>query len=219
MSSITKLRSLFEKDGGASYSNEYEVTMNFDSNKNTTLLNNFKIYGFESFGDGGAFSNMMFLCDEASLPGTFAATQEIDGVFGGRLIQYPHGRLYNDLRLSFIQTNEMNPQKFFEAWFGTIFPERELNAADEVIINDVNRRLSRSNVTTLRYYDEIVCPTMTVTKSFKSRSSYKGGVSCKYDIVNVYPYTIETVPLAYGASTLNKLKVSFRYEKHVATFY
>ena len=219
MSSITKLRSLFEQDGGASYSNEYEVTMNFDSNKNTTLLNNFKIYGFESFGDGGTFSNMMFLCDEASLPGSFAATQEIDGLFGGRLIQYPHAKLYNDLRLSFIQTNEMSPQKFFEAWFGTIFPERELNAADEVIINDVNRRLSRSNVTTLRYYDEIVCPTMTVTKSFKSRSSYKGGVSCKYDIVNVYPYTIETVPLAYGASTLNKLKVSFRYEKHVATFY
>lgn len=219
MSSITKLRSLFEKDGGASYSNEYEVTMNFDSNKNTTLLNNFKIYGFESFGDGGTFSNMMFLCDEASLPGSFAATQEIDGLFGGRLIQYPHAKLYNDLRLSFIQTNEMSPQKFFEAWFGTIFPERELNAADEVIINDVNRRLSRSNVTTLRYYDEIVCPTMTVTKSFKSRSSYKGGVSCKYDIVNVYPYTIETVPLAYGASTLNKLRVSFRYEKHVATFY
>ena len=117
MSSITKLRSLFEKDGGASYSNEYEVTMNFDSNKNTTLLNNFKIYGFESFGDGGAFSNMMFLCDEASLPGSFAATQEIDGLFGGRLIQYPHAKLYNDLRLSFIQTNEMNPQKFFEAWF------------------------------------------------------------------------------------------------------
>jgi len=27
------------------------------------------------------------------------------------------------------------------------------------------------------------------------------------------------VPLAYGASTLNKLRVSFRYEKHVVIFY
>lgn len=219
MSSITKLRSLFEADKGASYSNEYEVTMNFDTSKNAKLLENLRIYGFESFGDGSAFSNMMFLCDEATLPGTFAATQEIDGLFTGRLIQYPHGKLYNDLRFSFIQTNEMNPQKFFEAWFGTIFPERGVSTTSEITVNDVQSRLNRANPTTIRFYDEIVCPIITVTKSYKSSSSYKGGQSCKYEIVNAYPYTIESVPLAYGASTLNKLKVSFRYEKHVATFY
>ena len=149
MASITRLRSLFEQDKGASYGNEYEVTMNFDSSKNAQLLSNLKIYGFESFGASSAFDNMMFLCDEASLPGTFAATQEIDGLFTGRLIQYPHGKLYNDFRLSFIMTNEHNPQKFFEAWFGTIFPERELSADNEVVINDVNKKLTRSNVTTL----------------------------------------------------------------------
>lgn len=219
MSSITRLRSLFDRDKGASYGNEYEVTMNFDTTKNAKLLNNLRIYGFESFGASSAFDNMMFLCDEASLPGTFAATQEIDGLFAGRLIQYPHGKLYNDFRLSFIMTNEVNPQKFFEAWFYSIFPERSINGQGEIISNDVNNRLNFSNATTIRFYEEIVCPQITVTKSFKDRSSYKGGKSCKYDIVNAYPYTIESVPLGYGASTLNKLKVSFRYEKHVATFY
>ena len=219
MSSITRLRSLFDRDKGASYGNEYEVTMNFDTTKNAKLLNNLRIYGFESFGASSAFDNMMFLCDEASLPGTFAATQEIDGLFAGRLIQYPHGKLYNDFRLSFIMTNEHNPQKFFEAWFYSIFPERSINGQGEIISNDVNNRLNFSNATTIRFYEEIVCPQITVTKSFKDRSSYKGGQSCKYDIVNAYPYTIESVPLGYGASTLNKLKVSFRYEKHVATFY
>lgn len=219
MSSITRLRSLFDRDKGASYGNEYEVTMNFDTTKNAKLLNNLRIYGFESFGASSAFDNMMFLCDEASLPGTFAATQEIDGLFAGRLIQYPHGKLYNDFRLSFIMTNEVNPQKFFEAWFYSIFPERSINGQGEIISNDVNNRLNFSNATTIRFYEEIVCPQITVTKSFKDRSSYKGGQSCKYDIVNAYPYTIESVPLGYGASTLNKLKVSFRYEKHVATFY
>ena len=193
--------------------------MNFDTTKNAKLLNNLRIYGFESFGASSAFDNMMFLCDEASLPGTFAATQEIDGLFAGRLIQYPHGKLYNDFRLSFIMTNEVNPQKFFEAWFYSIFPERSINGQGEIISNDVNNRLNFSNATTIRFYEEIVCPQITVTKSFKDRSSYKGGQSCKYDIVNAYPYTIESVPLGYGASTLNKLKVSFRYEKHVATFY
>jgi hypothetical protein len=216
MSSITKLRGIFERDRGASYSNEYEV--NFSRFTEGALTKNLSTAGFTNFvGSETAFQNMMFLCDEASLPGTFAATQEIDGIFGGTMIQYPHGKLYNDLRLSFIQTNEMLPQKFFEAWFYSIFPERALNTKEEIAINSSGRE-TRSNVVTIQYYDEIVC-NMSITKSFKDSSSYKGGKSMEYEIVNAYPYTIESVPLAYGASTLNKLRVSFRYEKHVAKFY
>jgi len=216
MSSITKLRGIFERDKGASYSNEYEV--NFSSFTEGALTKNLSTAGFTNFvGSETALQNMMFLCDEASLPGTFAATQEIDGIFGGTMIQYPHGKLYNDLRLSFIQTNQMLPQKFFEAWFYSMFPERALNSKEEVAINS-SAREERSNVVTIQYYDEIVC-NMRITKSFKDSSSYKGGKSFEYEIINAYPYTIESVPLAYGASTLNKLRVSFRYEKHVAKFY
>jgi hypothetical protein len=213
MSSITKLRGIFEKDKGASYSNEYEV--NFSSFTTGVLTENLKAAGFGNLsGSETAFQNMMFLCDEASLPGTFAATQQIDGLYGGTLIQYPHAKLYNDLRLSFIQTNEMLPQKFFEAWFYSMFPERSLNSKEKIAINSSGRE-ERSNVVTIQYYDEIVC-NMSITKSFKNSSSYKGGKSIEYEIINAYPYTIESVPLAYGASTLNKLRVSFRYEKHVA---
>lgn len=206
---ITRLRSIFESDKGASYSNEYEVSFGPFSEKVQTNLTRM---GFSS-NISGSTQNMMFLCDEAQLPGTFAATQEIDGIYAGRMIQYPHGRLYNDLRLSFIQTNECNPQKFFEAWFNTIFPERELNGTTELAFNDTKRKI-RSNVATLNYYDDIVCNEMTIKKTFKNRTAYNGGESCGYDIINVYPYSIESVPLAYGASTLNKLRVSFRYEKH-----
>lgn len=216
--SLTRLKGIFEKDKGASYSNEFEVKFKF-GDKNSTLLNNLKEYGFISFGSGSAFDNLMFLCDEAALPGSFAATNEIDGMFTGRLIQYPHGRLYNDFRLSFIETNEMNAQKFFEAWFGTIFPQRKLNTGDSVEIDNISSLSDRSNVIALEYYDSIVCPSIEVIKTYKNRSSYNGGKSCKYDIINAYPYTIESVPLAYGASTLNRLRVQFRYEKHVVTFY
>jgi len=215
MSSITKLRGIFERDRGASYSNEYEV--NFTT-IGDGLTENLKTAGFTNFvGSETALQNMLFLCDEASLPGTFAATQEIDGIFGGTMIQYPHGKLYNDLRLSFIQTNEMLPQKFFEAWFYSIFPERALNTKEEIALNSSGRE-TRSNVITLQFYEDIVC-NMSITKSFKDSSSYKGGKSIEYEIINAYPYSIESVPLAYGASTLNKLRVSFRYEKHVAKFY
>tara|TARA_B100002019_G_scaffold290632_1_gene308755 strand:- start:160 stop:804 length:645 start_codon:yes stop_codon:yes gene_type:complete len=209
MSAITKLRSIFDGDKGASYSNEYEVEF---AAMPALVQKNLTSVGFTS-ATSPASQNMLFLCDEAQLPGTFAATQEIDGLYGGRLIQYPHARLYNDLRLSFIQTNECNPQKFFEAWFSAIFPEFSLNQGQEIAFNN-SKRIERTNVSALNYYDDIVCNQMTITKTFKNRAANNGGKSVGYDIKNVYPYSIESVPLAYGASTLNKLRVSFRYEKH-----
>ena len=222
--SISRLRGIFNTDRGGSYSNEYEVNFSFlqptaDSNNNKSILERLKYYGFNTSSSSGVYSDMMFLCDEASLPGTFAATNEVDGVYAGRLIQYPHAKLYNDIRLSFIQTNQMNPQKFFEAWMGGMFPEYGVDNATEIQPAERTRRRAVSNTVGLRYYKEMVCPKLTVTKSYKDSTGPSGQNSCYYDMFNVYPYSIESVPLSYGASTLNKLRVSFRYEKHVVIFY
>ena len=217
--SISKLRGIFNTDKGASYSNEYEVNFSFDTTNNAEILSRLQYYGFNLTASDGAYDNMMFLCDEASLPGTFTATQEVDGVYAGRLIQYPHAKLYNDMRLSFIQTNQLNPQKFFEAWMGGMFPEYGLDDTTEIQPAERNRRRAIPNTVGLRYYENMVCPKLTVTKSYKDKTGPSGQNSCYYDMFNVYPYSIESVPLSYGASTLNKLRVSFRYEKHVVIFY
>lgn len=213
MADLTKIKSIFNSDKGASLSNEYEVTFSFTDSetKNQNLLFNLKRAGFSSFSDGSAYSNMMLMCDEASLPGTFAATNEIDGIYVGRMIQYPQARVYNDFRLSFIMTNECNPSKFFEAWMNTIFVERDIV---NLVPRSDQRRKQRENITTLAYYDTIVCPEMTIVKTFKTKDGNNQGKSLQYDMINAYPYNVESVPLGYGASTLNKLRVSFRYEKH-----
>lgn len=217
--SISRLRGIFNTDLGGSYSNEYEVNFSFDTSLNSEILKRLKYYGFNpSSTSSGAYSDMMFLCDEASLPGTFAATNEVDGVYAGRLIQYPHAKLYNDLRLSFIQTNQLNPSKFFEAWMGGMFPEYGIDDVTEIQPAERNRRRQVSNTVGLRYYNEMTC-NMRVQKTYKNSTDPSGQNSCYYDMFNVYPYSIESVPLAYGASTLNKLRVSFRYEKHVVIFY
>ncbi len=221
--SISRLRGIFNTDRGGSYSNEYEVNFTFDDTLNSDILSRLKYYGFNpSSSSDGAYSDMMFLCDEASLPGTFAATNEIDGVYGGRLIQYPHAKLYNDIRLSFIQTNQLNPQKFFEAWMGGMFPEVSMNAtagSGEILPAERDRRITITNTVGLRYYNEMCCTNIRVQKTYKNRTDPSGENSCYYDMIRAYPYSIESVPLAYGASTLNKLRVSFRYEKHVVIFY
>ena len=219
--SISKLRGIFNTDKGASYSNEYEVNFTFDNSLNSEILSRLNYYGFNpSSSSEGAYSDMMFLCDEASLPGTFAATNEVDGVYAGRLIQYPHAKLYNDMRLSFIQTNQLNPQKFFEAWMGGMFPEYSMNQSGggEILPAERERRRTVTNTVGLRYYNEMTC-NMRVQKTYKNSTDPSGENSCYYDMINAYPYSIESVPLSYGASTLNKLRVSFRYEKHVVIFY
>ena len=221
MASLTKIKSIFDRDRGGSYSNEYEMNLIIKSGgpvEASAVKAGFIERNFE-----GKFQNMLLLCDEAQLPGSFAATNEIDGIYTGRMIQYAHGRLYNDMRLSFIQTNELNPQKFFESWFSAMFPEFGLNNLKEtetfVAPKQMggSNRLERSNIVAIEYHDDIVCD-MIVTKTFKDNKANNGGESIQYRFVNVYPYSIESVPLSYGASTLNKLRVAFRYEKHVAVF-
>lgn len=218
-SSLTKFKSIFEKDKGASLSNEFEVDIRFSSSKNAEVIANLAKNGFSSFTNTeSAYKNMMLLCDEASIPGQYAATQEIDGLYTGRLIQYPHGKLYNDFSLSFIMTNEELPLKFFETWFYSIFPERRLNEDRKIDYGNKIDRGERTNIVTLSYYDNITCDLLEVRKFHKTQFAANGQVTSTHKMYRAYPYSIESIPLAYGPSVLNKFRVQFRYEKHVQEY-
>lgn len=210
--SVSRLRSIINSQKGASYANEYQVKFYFNGVENKELVLDLESVGLNST----KIDDMMFLCDEASLPGSFAATNEIDGLYVGRLIQYPNAKLYNDFALSFIQTNELNPSKFFDVWFYHMFPELQISGSEEpldylVASKDIG---ARTNATLVNFYDKTVCDKIEVKKVYKSKTGPSGEFSVGYYLYNAYPYTIESVPLAYGASTLNKLRVQFRYEKH-----
>ena len=216
---IQTIRSIFNADKGGSYSNEYEVRFIFDPVQNAGLITDLSAAGFNvNSPSTGALGNMMLLCDEASLPGSFVATNEIDGLYAGRLINYPQARLYNDLSLSFIMTNELQPAKFFDIWMYYMFPEYKLNDGTIIPYDQKSLRSSRSNITTINYYDRCKCNGIEIRKIYKTQYAPNGGLSATYQVFNAYPYTIETVPLAYGPSVLNKLRVQFRYEKYVANF-
>lgn len=210
---ISKLRSIVEKDKGIAYSNEYEVTFSISSSRLNTVLQD---AGFSST-TSTAFTDMVFLCDEASLPGQYAATNEIDGMFTGRMIQFAHGKLYNDFSLSFILTNQANPIKYFDAWFKFMFPEYGLNSGGRISETDTANRALRNNVTGVNYYDDFTCDHIKVRKFYKTPDAANGGNSIVYKLYKAYPFNIETVPLAYGPSTVSKLRVNFKYEKYVIT--
>lgn len=218
LDTIQKIRSIFNSDKGGSYANEFEVKIRFDGVANKGLLSDLQTAGFSTLASEGAFTNMLLLCDEASLPGQFSATNEMDGLYTGRLIQYPQAKLYNDFSLSFILTNELNPSKFFDIWMYYMFPEYGLMSGEQVSYFDATRRSERSNIVSVNYYDRCICDHIEVKKIYKTPSAPNAGVSATYKMFKAYPYTMETVPLAYGPAVLNKLRVQFRYEKHTATF-
>ena len=218
LDTIQRIRSIFNSDKGGSYANEFEVQISFNPTSNKGLIDDLRTAGFNVNASEGAVKNMFLLCDEASLPGQFSATNEIDGLYTGRLIQYPQAKLYNDFSLSFIQTNKLNPSKFFDIWMYYMFPEYDLNSGDELSYFDRNKRSQRTNITSVNYYDRCICDFIEVKKMYKNSSAPNGGVSATYKMFKAYPYTIETIPLSYGPSVLNKLRVQFRYEKHVSFF-
>jgi hypothetical protein len=210
---ISKLRSIVEKDKGMAYSNEYEVTFSISSTRLNDVLSS---AGFSST-TSAAFTDMVFLCDEASLPGQYAATNEIDGMFTGRMIQFAHGKLYNDFSLSFMLTNQANPVKYFNAWFSFMFPEFGLNSGGRISETDSANRALRNNVVGVNYYDDFTCDFIKVRKFYKTPDAANGGNSIVYKLYKAYPFNMETIPLAYGATTLSKLRVNFKYEKFVVT--
>lgn len=215
---IDTVRGIFNSDRGGSYSNEFEVKINFDSIKNKGLIDDLSTAGFSVNSSVGAMTNMMLLCDEASLPGQFSATNEMDGLFSGRLMQYPQAKLYNDFSLSFILTNKVNPSKFFDIWMYYMFPEYGLNSGEVISYFDRTKRSERSNITTVNYYDRSVCDNIEVKKIYKTNFAPNGATSIRYKMLKAYPYTMETIPLSYGPAVLNKLRVQFRYEKHVSFY-
>jgi len=218
LDTIQRIRSIFNSDKGGSYANEFEVKISFNPVANKGLIDDLSAAGFNVNVSEGAVKNMFLLCDEASLPGQFSATNEIDGLYTGRLIQYPQAKLYNDFSLSFMQTNKLNPSKFFDIWMYYMFPEYDLNSGEQLSYFDRNRRSQRSNVVSVNYYDRTTCDFIEVKKMYKNPSAPNGEVSATYKMFKAYPYTIETIPLSYGPSVLNKLRVQFRYEKHVSFF-
>ena len=96
-----------------------------------------------------------------------------------------------------------------------MFPEHGANTGARISINNYQNRRIRNNMTTVNYYDDYVCDFIQVKKVYKTKDDPSGGTSITYKMYNAYPFTIESVPLAYGASTLAKLRVNFKYEKYI----
>ena len=192
--------------------------------------------------NGGVNSKGMvikYFCDEAQLPNISAATGQITGRFLGEgQVSYPHTRIFTDFQLGWICDADMTPLKFLNIWYGSIFNEYNYaqepsgGATIEPIAPTNNTGLSLSsqkdkanegnNIANHRSvrlsYPENYLATCTITKTEKGKFGANSRAPISYTLLDVYPYSIDSVPLSAGASQATKVTANFYYSKHVVSY-
>ena len=186
-----------------------------------------------------------YFCDEAQLPNISSATGQITGRFLGEgQVNYPHTRIFTDFQLGWICDADMTPLKFLNIWYGSIFNEYNYPAqqagSDEDgdaspvspiepttssglnLASQKEKANSGNNIINHRSvrlsYPENYLATCTITKTEKGKFAANSRASMSYTLLDVFPYSIDSVPLSAGASQATKVSANFYYSKHVVTY-
>jgi len=207
-----------EKKGGMAMSNGFAVQFDMGTK-------------LKKYIESGGVSPDLYqgFCDEAQLPPSQAATGQLQGrLLGEGSISYAHTKLYTDVQLGWMCDANMEPFKFVNAWWQYIFAEFE-PGKDETIDKDGKYEpfvrengfssmmqvdgKSKNRTTRLRYPDDYTA-TIRIIKVERGMSSSTERVAAVHVLHDAYPYTVESIPLSFGASQITKATATFHYTKH-----
>ncbi len=160
--------------------------------------------------------NMM--CDEAQLPNVQSAVGTISGRYLGEgSVSYPHTRIFTDVGLGFMCDAELIPLKFWSGWYEYIFGENRTLAEPkmEAMTGASPKETKRTN--RVQYWNNYVA-NVKIMKTEPGGGSSNERVPITYILENAYPYAIDAVPLAYGASQLTRVNVNLYYTRHTIVY-
>ena len=144
--------------------------------------------------------NVGILCSDASLPTSTLATAEVRDNFMGVPQQFAHTRFYTDFSFSFYIDEDYTLLKIFEGWMEYI------SSGANNAVNQDHRAYYRR----MKYPDSYKCNTMYINKFEKN---YKR--TLRYRFVNIFPKSIDPVPVSYGPADILKVTVSFNYDRYI----
>ena len=142
------------------------------------------------------------LCSVASLPTSTLATAEVKDNFMGVPQQFAHTRFYTDISYSFYIDEDYTLLKVFEGWM-------------EYISSGANRDVNqdhRAFYRRMKYPDSYKCNTMYINKFEKN---YKRAL--RYRFVNVFPKSLNAIPVNYGSAEILKVTVNFNYDRYIVS--
>ena len=144
--------------------------------------------------------NLGILCSDASLPTSTLATAEVKDNFMGIPQQFAHTRFYTDISYSFYIDEDYTLLKIFEGWMEYI------SSGANADVDQDHRAYYRR----MKYPDSYKCNTMYINKFEKN---YKR--TLRYRFVNVFPKSINAIPVQYGTADILKVSVNFNYDRYI----
>lgn len=168
-------------------------------------------------------SPISLMVEEAQLPNVQAATGQLQGRYlGENQVQYPYAKFYSDVSFTWMCDANLTPLKFFHTWHNFIFNGAGKEMGKElktqgfgkvksegasVEADDINRPVR------LKYPEEYFGKCI-VTKTEPGHASPDDRAAIAFVLEDIYPYSIDTVPLSYGSSQITKVTANFHYAKH-----
>lgn len=219
--------------GGVSLSNNYDVEFYWNKNNSASLIKQLKEKANMKI-DGGALDtndykafSITSMCDEAQLPNVQAMTGTVTGRYMGEgQINYPHTKMYSDFQLSWLSDANMSSLKFLNAWYSFIFQEFDGNGQKIFSSNQTNldlgklkqesrskNQVSRSKRVRLNFPDAYLAD-IVITKTERGKNAPNSRASIAYTMIDCFPYSIDAVPLSYGASQITKVTANFYYSRY-----
>ena len=139
-------------------------------------------------------------CSEASLPGSSVATMDITNDFHGVTEKHGYRRMYDDRAdFQFYVDSDYKMIGYFESWIAFITGDNE-------------RRLD-SNYTYRVQYPKDYRTNFIITKFERNLE----GKYLRYEFIDAFPSSINSMPISYDASQLLKVSVSLSYSRYVVS--
>jgi hypothetical protein len=225
--------------GGLAYSNNFDVKFRFSGPSNIvqSTLNSVGIdMNRQTGGDASQGKWINLFCEEAVLPGMQSATGTITGRHMGEgQINYPTNKIYTDFSLTWICDANMTPLKFLHVWSSQIFREYGSNGQEFKYTNRYSRSggdkvpgnnrsggaasgSNRYNYVRMNYPEDYLCDEVIITKCEKGPFADNQRESISIHCVDVFPYSIDAVPVSYGSSQIVRVTANFYYSKWFSSF-
>ena len=185
-----------------------------NANGGMSLANHFVVEILEDDGRPAENNIFKFLCDEAQLPNTQAASGTLEGRYTGEgQVNYPHTRVFTEVQLGFQCDANMTPLKYLNDWYGMIFGEMPQRRGT-TFSNRPDTPLPANRTNKLQFPKEY-CKTVRITKTeIGPNKNNPLRPSVSYLLERAWPFAIDAVPLQFGSTLITKVTAQFYYTRH-----
>lgn len=153
---------------------------------------------------------LSFACADATLPASTYATAEVKDNFMGVTQEFAHTRINTDIDFSFYVNRDYTILTFFEAWMDYI------SGGNSDQINEPSLYDNRIN----SYYRRYNYPKFYKNldgfyiKKFEKDYIVPGASSLTYQLINAFPKSMSSIPLAYGEAEIMKVTITMNYDRY-----